>query len=64
MRELVARRYYLKTLYHNVEINIRGCDICFASNTVRHKPYKKLQQLPIPTHCWKYLSIDFVMGLP
>ena len=49
-RELVARKYYWETLYHNVEIYVRGCDVCLASKTVRHKPYRILQQLPVPTH--------------
>ena len=63
-RELVARKYYWETLCHDVEVYVRGCDVCLASKAVRHKPYGNLQQLPVPTHCWKDLSMDFVTGLP
>ena len=63
-RELVARKYYWETLRHDVEVYVRGCDVCLASKAVRHKPYGNLQQLPVPTHCWKDLSMDFVTGLP
>ena len=47
-----------------MEVYVRGCDVCLASKVVKHKPYGNLQQLPIPIHCWKDLSIDFVTGLP
>ena len=63
-RELVARKYYWETLRHDVEVYVRGCDVCLASKAVRHKPYGNLQQLPVPTHHWKDLSMDFVTGLP
>ena len=35
-----------------------------ALKAVQHKPYGDLQSLPVPTHRWKDLSIDFVTGLP
>ena len=63
-QELVARKYYWETLRHNVEVYVRGCDVYLASIAIRHKPYRNLQQLLVPTHCWKDLSMDFVMGLP
>lgn len=34
-----------------------------ASKTVYHKPYRDLQSLSMPTHLWKYLSMDFITGL-
>ena len=63
-RELVARKYYQESLCHDVNIYIRGCDVCLASKAVKHKPYENLQQLPVPTHHWKDLSMDFVTGFP
>ena len=63
-RELVARKYYWPTLRADIEAYIKGCDVCIASKAVRHKPYGDLQSLPVPTHRWKDLSMDFVTGLP
>ena len=61
--ELVTRKYYWPTLRHDIETYVKGCDVCLASKAVRHKPYSDLQSLPIPTHWWKDLSMDFVTGL-
>ena len=63
-RELIAQKYYWPTLRHDVEAYVTGCDVCLASKAVRHKPYGDLQSPTIPTHRWKDLSMDFVMGLP
>ena len=51
-------------LRQDVEAYIKGCNVCLASKAVRHKPYGDLQALPIPTHRWKDLFMDFVTGLP
>ena len=42
---------------------MRGCNICLTSKAVRHKLYGDLQSLPVSTHYWKDLSIDFITGL-
>ena len=63
-RELVARKYYWPTLRHDVDDYVKGCDVCLASKAVWHKLYGDLQSLPVLTHCWKDLSMDFVTGLP
>ena len=62
--ELVAQKYYWPILSYNINNYLKECDVCLASKVVRHKPYSYLQSLPIPTHCWKDLSINFVTGLP
>ena len=43
---------------------MKSCDVCLASKVVRHKSYGDLQSLPVPTHQWKDLLMDFVTGLP
>ena len=63
-REFVVRKYYWEILRHNVEVYVRGCDVCLVSKAVRHKLYRNLQQLPVPNHYWKDLSMDFVIELP
>ena len=49
-RELVGRKYYWPSLRKDVENYVRGCDVCLATKAVRHKPYRDLQSLPLPTH--------------
>ena len=51
-------------LRHDVDNYVKGCDVCLASKAVQYKPYGDLQSLPIPTHRWKDLLMDFVTGLP
>ena len=63
-RELITQKYYWPMLRRDIKDYVRGCDVCLASKAVWYKPYGDLQSLPIPTHGWKDLSIDFVTGLP
>ena len=37
--KLLAQKYYWPTLRHDVEVYVKGCDICLASKAVYHKPY-------------------------
>ena len=63
-RELVSRKYYWPSLRRDVKSYVRGCNVCPTSKSVRHKPYGDLQSLPVSTHWWKNLFMDFVTGLP
>ena len=62
-RELIVRKYYWPTLRRDIKAYVKGCDICLAFKAVRHKPYGNLQALPVLTHRWKDLSMNFVTGL-
>ena len=63
-RKLIGRKYYWPSLRKDVEDYVKGCDICLGLKVVRHKPYGDLQLLPVPTHRWNNLLMDFVTGLP
>lgn len=49
-RELIARKYYWPSLRHDVEANVKACDVYLTSKAVRHNLYGDLQLLPVPTH--------------
>ena len=49
-QKLVAQKYYWPTLRVDVETYIKGCNICLASKTVKHKPYGDLQFFSVLTH--------------
>ena len=50
IRELVVEKYYWKTLCHDIEVYVKGYDVCLASKSVKHKPYENLWQLPVLTY--------------
>ena len=63
-QELISWKYYWPSLRRDVKTHVKGCDICLTSKAIYYKLYGDLQSLPIPTHRWKDLSMDFVTGLP
>lgn len=48
--KLLARKYHWSTVRHNVNVYIKGCDMCLTSKAVRHKPYSTFQSLLLPTY--------------
>ena len=40
------------------------CSICQNIATPRHKPYGKLESLPVPDGPWQEVSLDFIIQLP
>src|SRR5258708_2697992 len=43
---------------------VASCATCARTKSVRHKPYGKLKQLPIPSRPWSSISMDFIEQLP
>src|SRR5258705_9701445 len=41
-----------------------SCTTSTRAKSVRHKPYGKLKQLPIPSRPWSSISMDFIEQLP
>src|SRR5258708_903720 len=43
---------------------VASCATCACTKSPRHKPYRKLKQLPIPSRPWSSISMDFIEQLP
>src|SRR5258705_263849 len=43
---------------------VASCTMCAWPKSVRHKPYGKLKQLPIPSQPWSSILMDFIEQLP
>src|SRR5258708_38606250 len=41
-----------------------SCTMCACAKSPRHKPYRKLKQLLIPSQPWLSISMDFIEQLP
>ena len=62
--EFIAWKYYWSTFYHDIKYYVKKCDIYLALKIIWYKLYSNLQFLPVSTHYWKNLLIDFIMSLP
>ena len=40
--ELVTKKYYWETLYQDIEVYVKGFNVCLVSKVVRYKLYKNL----------------------
>lgn len=61
---IVSREYYWPELRASVRIYVQSCVTCGRNKPRRHKPYGRLQPLPIPERPWDSISMDFIEQLP
>ncbi|KAF1336587.1 Pol protein, partial [Globisporangium splendens] len=59
----LSRDFYWSHQYKWVRKYVRACEVC---QRVKPAPVTNapLRSLPVPTDCWKSVSMDFISGLP
>jgi len=62
--ELIQRHYTWPNICDDVQKFCKSCVTCMQSKPQRHRPYRSLQQFPIPEHPWNSISMDFIEKLP
>ncbi|KAG3136112.1 hypothetical protein PI126_g17957 [Phytophthora idaei] len=55
--------YLWPKLFKWVGTYVRTCETCQRTKSSPHA-VAPLANLPVPTGCWQYISMDFVLGLP
>ena len=53
-----------KTIIQDVTDYCKACQTCATSKSPTEKPRGLLKTMPVPTHPWQYIGIDFVGPLP
>jgi hypothetical protein len=53
-----------KTMVQDVTDYCKSCSTCATSKSPTEKPRGLLKTMPVPTHPWQYIGIDFVGPLP
>ena len=53
-----------KTMIQDITDYCKSCPTCATSKSPTEKPRGLLKTMPVPTHPWQYIGIDFVGPLP
>jgi len=53
-----------KTMINDITDYCRSCQTCAISKPLNGKSRGKLKTMPVPTHPWQYIGVDFVGPLP
>jgi len=62
--ERLSRHYWWPNMKKDILNYVRSCEICNKNKVRRHKPYGKIQPLPIPSKPWEIIGVDFIVQLP
>ena len=47
IKDLIGRKYYWTSLWIDIEVYVKGCDVYLGSKAVKHKPYGDQLFLPV-----------------
>ena len=61
---LLQRNYRWPDMKEEINIYVKTCEICQRTKIRRHRPYGKLESLPIPSEPWEEIAMDFITGFP
>lgn len=62
--ELITRKFHWRHLIEDVRAYTAECPECQGARIPRHRPHGLLQSLPLPSHPYQQISLDFITGLP
>lgn len=62
--ERMKETYLFSRMKEKIKEILRKCDTCARTKIRRHKPYGKLQPLPVAQRPWESITFDFIVKLP
>ncbi len=60
----VYQRFWWPALVRDICHFVASCPVCAQSKSSNSPPAGLLRPLPIPSHPWSHIALDFVTGLP
>ena len=61
---LLSREFYWPKMIKNIKDFVASCEICQRFKSGNKLPAGLLQPLPIPSHNWDQIAMDFIVQLP
>ena len=58
------RFFYWPAMHESVKAYVRSCPSCQRNKPLLARPAGLLQPLPVPSHPWESVSMDFIVDLP